>query len=330
MLIATPNLCLDRTVRLTGLVPGAVLRADGVQLSAGGKGVNVARVVRACGGTATIVGLVGDNDRERLLGLLAEEGADVLDVPVPGDVRITTVLLERALSRTTVVNEPGPAVSAQSWQDYRAAVERALPGRRVLVCAGSLPPGAPLDGYGQLVELAHRTGVPAVVDTAPAALRATLASGPDLVTPNLPEAEAALAGSSDAVLADTGSGVRERARLAASRLCSLGARAAAVTAGAQGCALALAGDPAARWVPTVPVAVLSAVGAGDSFVAGVVISLVAAPATGVADWYAAAVFGTATAAASCEQLGAGAVDPERVRALAAQLEPLATPVRSGA
>jgi hypothetical protein len=133
------------------------------------------------------------------------------------------VMIERPGGRITILNEPGSVLTAQGWQDYLAAVSEALPGHSALVCAGSLPPGAPLDAAGQLVELAHRAGIPALLDTAPPALRASLASGPDLVAPNLQEAEAALAGTGGEVLVDADADVRERAAEAA-RGCAPSAR----------------------------------------------------------------------------------------------------------
>ncbi|MDT4976002.1 MAG: 1-phosphofructokinase [Pseudonocardiales bacterium] len=333
LLVATPNLCVDRTQTIADLVPGAVMRALEVEVSAGGKGVNIARVVRAHGRRATLVGLVADNDRAHLLGLLKGEGADVVDVPIPGDVRMAMIMIERPGGRTTVLNEPGSTISTQSWQHYRDAVEHALPGHTVLACSGSLPPGAPVDAYGQLVELAHRAGIPALVDSAPAALRGSLASRPDLVTPNLQEAEAAISGGSGSVLADADTDVRERATAAALTLCELGARAAAVTAGAAGVALADADSRQVRWVPTVQVDVISAVGAGDSFLAGVLLAVDSgAPGTAV-DWAEAVLRGAATATASCEQLRAGGVDPSRVEQLLVQIRELAvddSAMRSGA
>jgi len=323
VLIATPNLCLDRTQFVTELVPGAVVRALQVEVTAGGKGVNIARVVRAHGCQATLVGLVADNDRGHLLGLLRGEGADVVDVPMPGDARMAMIIIERPGGRITVLNEPGSTLSARSWQDYRRAVERALPGRRVMVCSGSLPPGAPADAYGQLVELAHRAGVPALVDTAPAALRASLASGPDLVAPNMAEAEAAISGGSGAVLAEADTDVRERAATAALTLCELGARAAAVTAGAEGVALATAESAQVRWLPTVRVDVVSAVGAGDSLLAGVLLAVHSSERGASIDWREAVLRGVATATASCEQLRAGGVDPRRVEELLGQVRELA-------
>ena len=56
MLIAGPNLTIDRTLTIEELRPGEVLRFDGVTVTPGGKGVNVARVARALHAPALLVG----------------------------------------------------------------------------------------------------------------------------------------------------------------------------------------------------------------------------------------------------------------------------------
>lgn len=316
MLIATPNLCLDRTEFLAALIPGAVMRATSVEVTAGGKGVNVARVVRTYGLRPTIVGLVPDDDRSQLLDLLTGEGASVLPVATPGRIRQAIVMIEQQVGRITVLNEPGSVLAPHVWADYMRAVSGQLDGLDLLVCAGSLPPGAPVDGYGQLVELARAAGVATIVDTAPAPLRDALASAPDLVTPNIEEAEAAISGNRGDVLATVVGDTRARAEQAAIALCDLGAVRAAVTAGSDGVAFvdSSSGDGRPTWVPTVPVNVVSAVGAGDSFVAGLALSLFGGQDDVAAEdrWHTAIVRGTATASASCEQLRAGGLDPQRV------------------
>jgi len=319
VLIATPNLCLDRTELVSAVVPGGVLRSKSVEVTAGGKGVNVARVLRAFGHRPPIVGLVAERDGATLRELLAEEGATVVGVPAPGYLRQAIIMIEQQVGRTTVLNEPGTRLPPAVWADYREAVRAQLPGQRLLVCIGSLPPGAPLDGYGQLVELARAAGALSVVDSAPGPLAAALSAHPDLVTPNLEEAEAALAGDAGEVLHASDEDVPERAGRAALALCARGARCAAVTAGGQGVAFAAAGGEV-HWVPAVPVAVVSAVGAGDSFVGGLAIELLGIGADSTtppttAQWLAAVQRATATAAASCEQLRAGGVDPARVAEL---------------
>ena len=115
MLIATPNLTVDRTVRLTELRPGSVLRPSRAVVTAGGKGVNVGRVSAAFGRRATLVGFVAEVDAPVLTRLFAVEPLDLAGVPVPGEARASTIYLEDS-GRVTVLNEPGPEVSADDWR----------------------------------------------------------------------------------------------------------------------------------------------------------------------------------------------------------------------
>jgi 1-phosphofructokinase family hexose kinase len=317
VLVATPNLTVDRTVRLAALVPGAVLRPRRAVVTAGGKGLNVARVLAALGARAELLGFLPEADSTVMTELFGREPVTLHPVPVAGEARVATILIEDS-GRVTVLNEPGPQISAESWGDYEDHVRTALAsGRhRTLVCSGSLPPGAPDDGYGRLCRIARAAGVRTVVDAARGALAAVLPAGPDIVTPNLGEAEGVLSGAGVEAVEEAGDDVVERASDAVRALCKAGARTAVVTAGAAGAAY---GDAASVvWVPTVPVDVVNPIGAGDSFVGGLVDALEQGR-----DPLECVAAGVGTATASCEQELAGGVDPRRAseltRAVLAQI-----------
>ena len=154
MVIACPNLTIDRTLSIDELRPGEVLRFERAVVSPGGKGVNVARVARELGAGAVLVGFVPGRTGAAGAALLADEGLALRGVEVGGELRSTAVVLERS-GRVTVFNEPGPPLAPGDWERYEAAVAQALAGERVLACSGSLPPGAPADAYGRLVGLAR-------------------------------------------------------------------------------------------------------------------------------------------------------------------------------
>jgi 1-phosphofructokinase family hexose kinase len=313
LLIATPNITVDRTVRLPELRPGTVLRPYRAVVTAGGKGVNVGRVAASFGRRPRLVSFRPQADADVLARLFAVEPVQFVGVPVPGDARVATIYIEDS-GRVTVLNEPGPFIPPDAWLRYEQTVadELSTGTHRTLVCSGSLPPGVPDDAYGRLSAIAHRARVRVVVDAAREALAGTLHAQPDIVTPNLAEAEGVLWGHSDEAVDEIGPAVVARACAAVTELCRRGVRSAAVTAGAAGTAF---GDAeSVFWVPTVPVQVVNPIGAGDSFVGGLVKALEEGRA-GVD----AVVFAVATATASVEEELAGGVDPERARQLAAQL-----------
>ncbi len=312
-LIVSPNLTVDRTVRIARLVPGAVQRPERAVVTAGAKGVNVARVLAVFQERARLVGFVPEGDRSLVERLFGAESLDLLGVQVDGELRVATIYLEDD-GRVTVLNEPGPDVDDVAWTALEGTVRSALAGshERVVACSGSLPPGAPVDGYGRITAIAHEEGAEVVVDAGRDVLAATLPFHPDVVTPNLSEAEATLGASGGEAVDELGDDVPERARQAAEALVAAGARAAVVTAGAAGAVVVTPG--LAAWFPGVEIDVVNPIGAGDSFVAG----YLRAREDGAAMLEAVAQ-GLGTASASCEDALAGGVDPGRARELAARI-----------
>jgi 1-phosphofructokinase family hexose kinase len=314
VLIAGPNLTIDRTLTIEELRAGEVLRFDGVAVTPGGKGVNVARVARALRVPGLLVGFTPGRTGAAAAELIADEGLRIEPVPTGGELRSTAVILERG-GRVTVMNEPGPPIGPKDWERYEAAVAARLESHGVLVCSGSVPPGTQSDAYGRLTELAAAAGALTIVDVSGPALGAALQSRPDVVCPNLAEAEGLLHGRADETV-DAGdpSEVRLRAANAAAKLVRHGARAAVVTAGAAGAALA--DGAAVNWHPAHAVTVRNPIGAGDALVGG----LAAALERGETLERAVSA-GLATAAASVETATAGEIDPAR----AAELEAAGPP-----
>jgi 1-phosphofructokinase family hexose kinase len=313
MLIAGPNLTIDRTSTLPALRPGEVLRVDGVEVTPGGKGLNVARAARALGHPAALVGFVPGRVGEALAAMIADEGVELVGVPIAGDLRSTAVLMEPG-GRVTVINEPGPALADGDWDAFERALDGARAQHGVLACSGSVPPRSPRDAYARLVRLARTHGLGSVVDVAGPALEASLEAEPDLVTPNLGEAEGVLEGRAGEAV-EAGADARPRAAGAARALVERGARAALVTAAGAGAALAGRGEVGTVWLPAPAVTVRNPIGAGDALVGALAAALERGEPLA-----AAARAGVAAGAASVEVALAGDLDPARWRALLDRLD----------
>jgi 1-phosphofructokinase family hexose kinase len=305
MLVVTPNTCIDVTTWLSALVPGSVSRATRTEVTAGGKGVNVCRTLRALGDSPRLIGLSPASD-PRLADLLAAEGCDFLPVPQTGQSRLALILLEDA-GRVTVVNGRGPEPHEWDHDELLATIAEQVETTRpaAVLCSGSLPPDVPLSLYADVVEAAHHRGVPAYVDAAPGVLGATLASGPDLVSPNVGEVESLLFGRTDENVEEEGDDLVDRCVSASRELHARGARRAIVTAGSHGAALTTADGT--WWVDAVSVPVANPIGAGDSFLAGTAHAL----ATG-ADDVTAVRHGMAVAAAAVQHERGGMLDASLV------------------
>ncbi|RSN55367.1 1-phosphofructokinase [Amycolatopsis sp. WAC 04182] len=243
----TPNTALDVTYTVDGLRPGDVHRVRDVRHRAGGKGVNVARVLHTLGADVRAVFTAGGSTGAAVVGDLAAAGIAAGVVPIGGETRRTTTVLAGDGS-VTLLNEPGPRLTEDEWQALAAAVRTRKPD--VLVCSGSLPPGA--GGYAGLFGDA-----PSILDTSGDALLAGLAGKPSVVKPNADELRE-VTGLSDPVAA-------------ANELRKAGAGAVVVSLGPEGL-LAVTGS--GTW-HAAPSTVLrgNTTGAGDAVVAALALGL---------------------------------------------------------
>lgn len=301
VLVAGPNLAVDRTIATDEFHAGTPTISD-VVVTPGGKGVNVARALGVLGASATLVALLPGHMGEAVRGMLEEEGIDVVGVPVAGEARFAYIVLERD-GRATVLNEPGPELDAAEWRAYASLVVRAMERHAVVVCSGSLPPGAPTDAYARITADAHDRGRPVIVDVSGPALEAAVSAGVDVVCPNLAEAEQLILGSAEEAV-DAPVDARQRALHSAQQLVERGARSAIVTAAAAGAALAERGR--SIWLQAPAVAVANPMGAGDAFVAGLAAAL--SDGESLRD---SAVRAIATGSASVEHSRAGMLDVGR-------------------
>jgi 1-phosphofructokinase family hexose kinase len=307
IVVVSPNLSLDRTNEVASLRYGHVHRATAVDVRGGGKGANVARALVAIGRSCTLIGLVGGRTGAATASLLEDEGLDCVAVPCRGETRSCLTVLDAG--GATVFNEPGPQFDLRAWGALGAEFDARVTPGCLVVLSGSLPPGTPVDAAAHIVRAARARGCWTICDTSGPYMGRALGATPDLVTPNLAEARGVLEGDATETV-EPGREALAQAAACAAALVERGAVSALVTAGASGAAGLLAGVPMA--MPAHRVEVRNPVGAGDCLVAGVAASL----ADG-GELAAAARYGLAVAAASCETLAAGVVDRNRMNQLLA-------------
>jgi tagatose 6-phosphate kinase len=183
ILTVTLNAALDVTYHVPALRPAGTHRVSRVDERAGGKGVNVARVLHTLGEPVIATGLVGGGTGASIRTLLGDLRHSFVDIGLPS--RRTTVIADGASA--TGFWEPGPEVSEAEWAAFVAHYTALLRISRVAVLSGSLPPGVPVDAYATLIGLARSAGVPSILDTSGEPLRLGLVAGPDVVKPNAHE-----------------------------------------------------------------------------------------------------------------------------------------------
>lgn len=221
ILTITLNPALDVTYEVGELVPHASHRVRTVHERAGGKGINVSRVLHQLGRATTATGLLGGVTGDLIRDDLTAARLENAFVPITGTSRRTLVVADS--EDATVFNEPGPAVTDDEWAAFVESVTTLAAGVDHVVMSGSLPAGLRPDAYAELCTLIRTAGpgrTACLVDTSGPALLAAAEAGADLLKPNADELAEA-----------TG---RSDPYAAARHLLDLGAGAVVVTRGADG------------------------------------------------------------------------------------------------
>ncbi len=248
--------------------PVRKVRTHNERFDPGGGGINVARVVARFGGDVEAVYLAGGEIGALLDRLLMDHGIARHRIAIAGQTRVGYIVHEQSTGLEYRFIPEGPRITAADCEACHAA----LANRRAdyLVCSGSLPGGAPADTYVRLAELAASQGAKFVLDSSGDGLRTTLETDSVyLVKPSLGELEQ-FAGRKL---------TPDEAAQEASRIVDRGmAELVAVTLGTDGAILAGRGE--VLRLPAIPVRVVSAVGAGDSFLAAMVWALSEGRTTG--------------------------------------------------
>lgn len=186
------NPALDRLLVLEEIVLDEVHRAREVTVTAGGKGVNVARAIHTVGGRAKLLLFLGGKVGDIVEECLSKEGLEYLVFPVDTDTRITTVLHEERVKRHTVINEPGPLVPLKAASLLLDFLEAYLREGDYLILSGSLARGMRLDWYAECAKKGRLRGAKVIVDTSGEPLRRALQTPLFMVKPNAREAEEVL------------------------------------------------------------------------------------------------------------------------------------------
>lgn len=259
----TINPAVDIFVNVDHVEPTRKLRCSAPKRDPGGGGINVARAAHRLGADVVAIYPIGGVIGKLLQRLVEREGIDSIVTPSHVETRENFTAYEQATGDQYRFVLPGSALHRAEWE---ACVDKlvTLPQKpKFVVVSGSVPPGVPEDFFAQVSRIAKQFGAKTVVDTSGPALGAALDEGITLVKPNQTELSE-LVGMPLSSEAD---------RIAACRKLVDDKRAemVALTLGEDG-SLLVTKNGAWRAQP-MKIEVVSAVGAGDSFLGGLVAGL---------------------------------------------------------
>jgi 6-phosphofructokinase 2 len=255
------NPTIDVSAEAERVRPTHKIRTSSETFEPGGGGVNVARVIEELGGNTEAYCIAGGITGTLLVDLLSRIGVRTHIIPVAGHTRMAHMVFERSTGLEYRFIPSGPDLSHQEIESALAAVRAAS--FSWLVASGSIPQGAAPDILARFGDIAAEKGAKFVLDSHGPGLEAALGRTPiHLVKPSLNELQILVGRELDMVSC---------AATVAGMVADGKAEIVAVTMGADGAMIA--SRDGVFFVPPLNVEVKSAVGAGDSFVAGMTLAL---------------------------------------------------------
>jgi tagatose 6-phosphate kinase len=281
----------------------AITTLDG----AAGKGLNVAKVLKALGEEPVFIGLLGGERGEQLRNMLDARAILVDCATVQPGTRQCITVIDQKHDLVTELVEESKSVPTAHYEDLLKNLLHRLEDSssqcRAVTMSGTITPGGPIDFYLRCTQLARKAGALAVVDAKGELLERALTGKPDLIKPNRAELAATLAHplTDERSVLDGMQVLRER-----------GAVRVVVTAGRSP---TLAFDGRTCWRILAPnIQALNPIGSGDAFTAGITLSLIRGDDLGEA-----CRWGCAAGTANALTLMAGEVDPDAVNRLSKEV-----------
>ncbi len=261
VITVTLNPALDKTVTIEQFEYGGLNRIKEMRTDAGGKGINVAKVLKQFDVAVNALGLTAGYQGQVIRDQLEKMGINSAMIEAAGETRVNLKMVDESTKQTTELNEPGFTVDEVLLEQFRDMFKSKAAEASIIVLGGSLPPGTPPDYYRSLIESAREQGIRTILDADGEALALGIEAAPFAIKPNIHELEALLGETFDSM---------EQIIGAARTLIDRGIEYVLVSMGAEG-SLLVSKSEAVRASPF-PITPVSTVGAGDSMVAAMVYS----------------------------------------------------------
>lgn len=180
----TLNAAIDQIYRLDCLAVGGVNRISDMHQDAGGKGLNVAKVLTSLGAGVDAGGFLGGSNGEKIRRLVKEKGIPEQFIQIAGESRVCLTVMETSTGKGTELLEGGPVISEEEWKSMLDWLRVKSNQTKWFALSGSLPNGLPDDAYAQMIDIINANGAKVVLDTSGIALRYGIEAKPFAIKPN--------------------------------------------------------------------------------------------------------------------------------------------------
>lgn len=189
ILVICLNPALQHTLWFENFIPGEVNRAVKKMLSAGGKGVHVARIIGELGEEAILLTALGGQHGELVKQLLKEDRISFHAVPVDCETRSCITIIDLKKNEQTEAVEEGGEVGQSAIRATIRAFQKFIKKSRFLVVSGTVMNGYPRTIYQEFIRSAKQNGIRTLIDATGDQLINALRESPFLIKPNWYEME---------------------------------------------------------------------------------------------------------------------------------------------
>lgn len=252
----TFNPSIDRTYTVSDINIGQVQRVISVNSTAGGKGLNVTKVCKILGEDPLAMGFIGGFNGEYIKNELEKLEIKSKFTPISQETRNCLNIIDGNLTSTEFL-EKGPTVQENDLMRFEKDLDDILENTKILVASGSYCQNMPIDYYRLIGEKCKKHNIKFILDTSGESLKVALDSNPYLIKPNIDEIKQLLNLEIDS---------KDELIDAAKTLLNMGAQNVCISLGKDGMIYLNKNELYEVKVPKIEA--ISAVGSGDSTIAG--------------------------------------------------------------
>ncbi len=261
ILTITLNPAIDKSSSIESLVHEKKLKCSSPKFEPGGGGINVSRAIKKLGGESKALYLAGGYTGKFFSDMLNKEGIDATLVEIKNHTRENLIIYDRSSGLQYRFGMPGPFVYEAEWQKLLSEIE-SVSNVEYIVASGSISEGIPEDIFARIAHIAKRKKIKCIADTSGNALAMAVKESLFLIKPNIGELSS---------LAEQEITVENIASVADNLSIKNNCENIVVSMGPEGAYL-IGKNEKKKFTPP-SVERKSTVGAGDSMVAGIVLSL---------------------------------------------------------
>lgn len=262
IITVTLNPAIDKTIEIDKFKIGSVNRIVSTRIDAGGKGINVSKVIKELQHKSLVLGFLGGNSGNQIKDYLDDLNINNEFLSVKGETRTNLKIFDKINNTHTDINENGPSLVRKDITNIKEKIMEHCTEKSLVILSGSVPSGTSSAVYGEIIKEIKNKGGKVILDAEGDLLLQGIKAGPYMVKPNIDELEKAFGMNIDN---------EDKVIKIAKKILEYGVKYVVISLGSEG-AIFISREKVAK-VNGLKVEVKSTVGAGDSMVAAMAVAV---------------------------------------------------------